>query len=97
MTGNQGWGRKEPMVRTSEYQAVTPISGVGVDDGYGIRSVDVGDADAIRYNNGTQAARYEGHRGSQPEGMGLLQGANAMRPTVKRKEVSRKSVPGHGT
>ena len=97
MTGNQEWGRKEPVVSTSEYQAVTPMTGVGMDDGYGIRSVGAGEADAIRYNNGTQSARYEGQRGGQPEGMGLPQGGNAMRPTVKRKEISRKSVLGHGS
>ena len=48
----------------------------------------------MRDNTGSQPAKYEGVRAGQAEGLGLLQGEG--KPVVRRKEVSRKSVPGHG-
>jgi hypothetical protein len=82
----QDWqmAQKEPFVITHE--AVTPTY-ISMDDNYGIPSP------RAEERVGSQPTIYEGTRSERVEGLGLLQGAE--RPVVKRKEVSRKSVPGY--
>lgn len=90
----QGWQMaKEPYVTTNE--AVTPApTYVSIDDNYGIPSPEIEETGAMRHNTGSQPAMYEGITAGQAEGLGLL--PSGARPVVQRKEVSRKSVPGHG-
>jgi hypothetical protein len=84
--------KEEPFVTTNE--AVTPApTYISIGDNYGIPTPGAGETDAMRDNTGSQPAKYEGVRAGQAEGLGLLQGE--ARPVVRRKEVSRKSVPGH--
>jgi hypothetical protein len=81
--------KEEPFATTNE--AVTPApTYISIGDNYGIPTPGAGETD----NTGSQPAKYEGVRAGQAEGLGLLQGEG--RPVVRRKEVSRKSVPGHG-
>jgi hypothetical protein len=82
--------QKEPFVITHE--AVTPTY-ISMDDSYGIPTPRAEERVPTGNNNRSQPTRYEGTRSERVEGLGLLQGAG--RPVVKRKEVSRKSVPGH--
>jgi hypothetical protein len=92
---HQGWqmAKEEPFVTTNE--AVTPApTYISIGDNYGIPTPGAGETDAIRDNTGSQPAKYEGVRAGQAEGLGLLQGEGRL--VVRRKEVSRKSVPGHG-
>jgi hypothetical protein len=85
--------KEEPFATTNE--AVTPApTYISIGDNYGIPTPGAGETDAMRDNTGSQPAKYEGVRAGQAEGLGLLQGEG--RPVVRRKEVSRKSVPGHG-
>lgn len=85
--------KKEPFVAVNE--AVTPAATyVSISDDYGMPTPGVGETETMRYNTGSQPARYEGVRAEKAEGLGLLQGG--ARPVVKRKEISRKSVPGYG-
>jgi hypothetical protein len=85
--------QKEPFVITHE--AVTPApTYISMDGNYSIPTPRAEDRVPTRNNNGSQPMIYEGTRSEQAEGLGLLQGAGG--PVVKRKEVSRKSVPGYG-
>jgi hypothetical protein len=91
----QDWqvAQKEPFVITHE--AVTPApTYISMDDNYSEPTPRAEERVPTRNNNGPQPTIYEGTRSEQAEGLGLLQGAG--RPAVKRKEVSRKSVPGYG-
>jgi hypothetical protein len=92
---NQGWqmAKKELFVTTNE--AVMPAQTyISIGDNDGIPTPGAGETDAMRDNTGSQPAKYEGVRAGQAEALGLLQGEG--RPVVRRKEVSRKPVPGHG-
>jgi hypothetical protein len=85
--------QKEPFVITHE--AVTPApTYIPMDGNYGISTPRAEERVPTRNNNGSQPMIYEGTRSEQAEGLGLLQGAGG--PVVKRREVSRKSVPGYG-
>jgi hypothetical protein len=85
--------KKEPFVTTNE--AVTPApTYLSIGDNYGIPTPRARETNVMRDNTVSHPAKYEGFRAGQTEGLGLLQGGG--RPVVRRKEVSRKSVPGHG-
>ena len=96
---HQSWqmAKKEPSVAVN--QAATPApTYVSIGDDYGMPTPEAGETERMKYNTGPRPAMNEGTRAGKADGLGLLQGAGPMlqRNGMQRKEVSRKSVPGHG-
>jgi hypothetical protein len=85
--------QKEPFVITHEAVTPTPTY-ISIGDNDGIPNPRAEERASTRNNNGSRPTIYEETRSEQAEGLGILQGAG--RQVVKRKEVSRKSVPGYG-
>jgi hypothetical protein len=84
--------KKEPFMAANEAMTPSPTY-LSLGDDYGMPTSGLGETETARYDAVSHPARYEGVRGEQAEGLGLLQGGNG-RPVVKRKEISRKAVPG---
>jgi hypothetical protein len=84
--------KKEPLVAVNE-AAMTAPTYVSTGDDYGMPTPGVEERETMRYNPGLRPAKYEAIRDVQAEGLGLLQGGGSV---AWRKEIPRKSVPGHG-
>jgi hypothetical protein len=92
---HHGWhmAQKEPFTAVNEAVTSAPMY-VSIGDDYGMPTPGARETETMRNNTGSQPAKYEGVRAGQAEALGLLEGGG--RPMVRRKEVSRKSLPGHG-
>ena len=90
----QGWQmeNKEPFVAVNEATTPAPTY-ISMGNDSGIPAPGARERETMNSNTGLRSAKYEGIRSGQVEGLGLLQ--DGVRPLAWRKQIPRKSVPGH--
>ena len=90
----QGWQmeNKEPFVAVNEATTPAPTY-ISMGNDSGIPAPGARERETMNSNTGLRSAKYEGIRSGQVEGLGLLQDGG--RPLAWRKQIPRKSVPGH--